>query len=259
MLARSLSAAVLRPSCACGSLRRAAAPGAAAPGAAPGRLLSPLGVRWGAPLGLRAPLSSVAVARLGPEEKAARSQARKDAEAAYKAQRKLEKRERYELAIAQPLLSDPRECRLSILDLPDYQNVKKSWKKGVVVSDKMDKSVKLLVERWGTAWNGKRVKLHTKYIAHDEENVCRVGDIVYISDSRPISKTKHAVVQFNAGNKYDLRDRDPDDPEIIEAAARAKVEAEERYEQYLALQEKRAAAPRHKRIRKRERRALFGY
>ena len=45
----------------------------------------------------------------------------------------------------------------------------------------------------------------------------------------------------------------------MEAAARAKVEAEDRYEQYLALQEKRAAAPRHKRIRKRERRSLFGY
>jgi hypothetical protein len=40
------------------------------------------------------------------------------------------------------------------------------------------------------------------------------GDVVYISDSRPLSKTKHAVVQFNAGNPLELRDEDPDDPSV---------------------------------------------
>ena len=160
---------------------------------------------------------STAPAKLGPAEKSARAQARRDAEAAAKAEKKLLKRARYELAIAQPLLSDPRVCRLSLLDVPDYKRVKKGWKKGVVVSDKMDKTAKVLVERWGTAWNGKRVKLHTKYIAHDEGNVCRVGDVVYVSDSRPLSKTKHSVVQFNVGNPYELRDLDFDDPATIEA------------------------------------------
>ncbi len=238
MLARAL----LRPVCAAGA------------GLAARRGAVPLAVGW-----RRAGLSSMVAARNGAEEKAVKAQERKDAVEAEKAQRKLEKRARYELAIAQPLLTDPRVCRLSILDIPNYKQVKKPWKKGVVVSDKMDKSVKVLVDRWGTAWNGKRVKLHTKYIAHDEENVCRVGDIVYISDSRPISKTKHAVVQFNAGNKYDLRDRDPDDPEIAAEAALAKEEAETRYQQYLVVEEQRSAAPRHKRIRKRQRMALFGY
>jgi len=238
----------LRPVCAAGAgggfaLRRGAVP-----------LAMPLTAGW-----RRAGLTSVVAVRSRAEEKAAKAQARKDLAAAEKAQKKLVKRARYELAIAQPLLTDPRVCRLSILDVPDYKQVKKPWKKGVVVSDKMDKSVKVLVDRWGTAWNGKRVKLHTKYIAHDEKNVCRVGDIVYISDSRPISKTKHAVVQFNAGNKYDLRDRDPDDPEIAAEAARAKEEAEARYQQYLIVEEQRSAAPRHKRIRKRQRMALFGY
>ena len=257
MLARGL---LLRPGCAaCGSLRRGSMPLAAGWGGAG------LGVGVGWRAGMRSivagrvGMSSIAAARSGAEEKAALAQARKDAAAAEKAQKKLEKLARYELAIAQPLLTDPRVCRLSILDIPEYNSVKKSWKKGIVVSDKMDKSVKVLVDRWGTAWNGKRVKLHTKYIAHDEKNVCRVGDIVYISDSRPISKTKHAVVQFNAGNKYDLRDRDPDDPEIVAEAARAKAEAEARYQQYLAVEEQRGGAPTHKRIRRRQRKALFGY
>ena len=227
---------------------------------------------------------STAPAKLGPAEKSARAQARRDAEAAAKAEKKLLKRARYELAIAQPLLSDPRVCRLSLLDVPDYKRVKKGWKKGVVVSDKMDKTAKVLVERWGTAWNGKRVKLHTKYIAHDEGNVCRVGDVVYVSDSRPLSKTKHSVVQFNVGNPYELRDLDFDDPATIEAedvrptlffapqlryrgrraegcvwrGQAAKAEAEARYEEWLQLQEQRAAAPRHKRILKRARRRQFG-
>ena len=200
-----------------------------------------------------------AVQKLGPDEKAARAQAKRDAEVEEKAAKKLEKQARYELAIAQPLLSDPRVCRLSMIDVPDYKAVKKPWKKGIVVSDKMDKSVAVLVDRWGTAWDGKRVRLHSKYIAHDENNVCAVGDVVYIADSRPISKTKHAVVQFNAGSPYDLRDVDLDDPMMAQQAAEAKTEAESRYEEYLTVQAERAGAPRHKRIRKRERVALFGY
>lgn len=61
--------------------------------------------------------------------------------------------------------------------------VKKRWNKGLVVSDKMDKSVAVLVERWSEAWDGKRDKLHTKFICHDENECCKEGDIVYIADS----------------------------------------------------------------------------
>ncbi len=62
---------------------------------------------------------------------------------------------------------------------------------GQVVSDKMDKTMTVLVER--------RVKhpLYKKYIrrsskllAHDEENACRVGDLVSIEQCRPLSKSK---------------------------------------------------------------------
>lgn len=62
---------------------------------------------------------------------------------------------------------------------------------GKVVSDKMDKSIVVLIERKiKHPVYGKYMKKSTKMRAHDEENQCRMGDIVTISESRPISKTK---------------------------------------------------------------------
>ncbi|HFB67632.1 MAG TPA: 30S ribosomal protein S17 [Calditrichae bacterium] len=62
---------------------------------------------------------------------------------------------------------------------------------GVVVSDKMDKSVVVLVERLVKhPLYKKYVKRSKKFHAHDEENQCRVGDRVKIMETRPLSKTK---------------------------------------------------------------------
>ena len=62
---------------------------------------------------------------------------------------------------------------------------------GKVVSDKMDKTVTVLVERRVKhALYGKIVMKSAKYHAHDETNECKLGDVVEISESRPISKTK---------------------------------------------------------------------
>ncbi len=62
---------------------------------------------------------------------------------------------------------------------------------GRVVSNKMDKSITVLVERKVRhPLYGKYVKRSTKLHAHDEENACGEGDIVVIEQSRPISKTK---------------------------------------------------------------------
>ncbi|AEB12452.1 30S ribosomal protein S17 [Marinithermus hydrothermalis] len=62
---------------------------------------------------------------------------------------------------------------------------------GVVVSDKMDKTVAVLVERqFAHPLYGKVVKRSKKYLAHDEENAYKVGDVVEIVESRPISKRK---------------------------------------------------------------------
>ncbi|MFC3152109.1 30S ribosomal protein S17 [Litoribrevibacter euphylliae] len=62
---------------------------------------------------------------------------------------------------------------------------------GKVVSDKMDKTITVLVERRVKhPIYGKYVKRSTKVHAHDESNQCRLGDVVTISESRPMSKTK---------------------------------------------------------------------
>jgi len=66
---------------------------------------------------------------------------------------------------------------------------------GKVVSDKMDKTVTVLVERRVKhPLYGKVVTRSKKYHAHDEKNEFHEGDIVEISSSRPLSKTKTWVV-----------------------------------------------------------------
>ncbi len=62
---------------------------------------------------------------------------------------------------------------------------------GKVVSNKMDKSITVLIERRVKhPIYGKYVKRSTKLHAHDEKNECNIGDTVTIAESRPISKTK---------------------------------------------------------------------
>ncbi len=62
---------------------------------------------------------------------------------------------------------------------------------GKVVSDKMDKTVVVLVERIEKHRLYKKyVRRHTKFAAHDEKNACRIGDTVRLTESRPISKSK---------------------------------------------------------------------
>ena len=63
--------------------------------------------------------------------------------------------------------------------------------KGVVCSDKMDKTITVLVETHKMhAKYGKRVKYRKKYYAHDENNECKVGDVVTIMETRPLSALK---------------------------------------------------------------------
>ncbi len=62
---------------------------------------------------------------------------------------------------------------------------------GVVVSDKMDKSISVLIERKVKhPMYGKFVKKSKKYLAHDEKNDCGIGDTVRIMETRPLSKNK---------------------------------------------------------------------
>jgi small subunit ribosomal protein S17 len=62
---------------------------------------------------------------------------------------------------------------------------------GKVVSDKMDKTIVVSVETYKKdPLYGKRVKYTKKFKAHDEENKAKVGDIVRIMETRPLSKDK---------------------------------------------------------------------
>jgi small subunit ribosomal protein S17 len=62
---------------------------------------------------------------------------------------------------------------------------------GIVVSDKCDKTVTVVVERrFAHPLYGKGVKQTKKYHAHDEANEYRTGDVVRIMETRPLSKTK---------------------------------------------------------------------
>lgn len=63
---------------------------------------------------------------------------------------------------------------------------------GTVVSDKMDKSISVQVERKVKhPIYGKFMKKTKKYLAHDQENDCGIGDTVRIQETRPLSKNKN--------------------------------------------------------------------
>jgi small subunit ribosomal protein S17 len=62
---------------------------------------------------------------------------------------------------------------------------------GTVVSDKMDKTVVVTVERLVKhSLYQKYIRRRAKFAAHDEDNACKIGDKVLITESRPLSKTK---------------------------------------------------------------------
>ena len=63
---------------------------------------------------------------------------------------------------------------------------------GVVVSNKMDKSIIVAVKRKVKhPIYGKFVNKTTRFVAHDKENDCNIGDMVKIGETRPLSKTKN--------------------------------------------------------------------
>lgn len=72
----------------------------------------------------------------------------------------------------------------------EERNLRKS-RTGVVVSTAMDKTISVQVERrLRHPIYGKFIKKSKKFMAHDEMNTCNVGDLVRISETRPLSKRK---------------------------------------------------------------------
>ncbi len=69
-------------------------------------------------------------------------------------------------------------------------------KEGVVISDKMDKTAVVEVERLVMdPLYGKYLKRRSRFMAHDEKNECKIGDRVRIQESRPLSRHKRWVVK----------------------------------------------------------------
>lgn len=72
----------------------------------------------------------------------------------------------------------------------------KKTRQGSVISNKMDKSVVILVERKiPHKLYGKYISQHVKYMAHDAANQCQIGDLVLIEECRPLSKRKRWLVR----------------------------------------------------------------
>lgn len=84
--------------------------------------------------------------------------------------------------------------------------VKKTTKVGVVIGNKMKKTVTVLVERQVRhPLYKKTIKRKKKFLVHDEYEKCRVGDVVKIVETRPISKRKrwriHEIVGLTPSEK----------------------------------------------------------
>jgi small subunit ribosomal protein S17 len=117
-------------------------------------------------------------------------------------------------------------------------DAKRKTKVGRVVSDKMDKTIVVSVERLTRHRLYKRViRLSTKFKAHDETNDAKIGDTVLIEESRPLSATKRwRLVSVLAragegGTPIDLISEEAETSEAIHSAAhpgrvRAEAEAE---------------------------------
>ena len=72
----------------------------------------------------------------------------------------------------------------------ENRNLRKE-RTGLVVSNKMDKSIVISVERKVKhPMYGKFVKMTSKFMAHDDKNDCNIGDVVRIMETKPMSKNK---------------------------------------------------------------------
>lgn len=99
---------------------------------------------------------------------------------------------------------------------------------GVVVSDKNDKTIVVLVETHKRHPKyGKRVKYSKKYYAHDENNEAQVGDTVTIMETRPLSATKRfRLVSIDKKAVVDVKQEEVSDVTIEEVTKSEEVKEE---------------------------------
>ena len=93
--------------------------------------------------------------------------------------------------IARMLTELKKGINLKNYKLMDIERNLRKERSGIVVSNSMDKSITVLVERRVKhKMYGKFIKKSKKFLAHDEKNVCGIGDRVSIMETRPLSKNK---------------------------------------------------------------------
>ena len=103
--------------------------------------------------------------------------------------------------IASPADSDSAESPSVEIAVSNDRGHRKE-RTGVVIGDRADKTITVMVERrFSHPLYGKGVKRNKRYHVHDESNACRVGDIVRIVETRPLSKTKRWRLLETLGRK----------------------------------------------------------
>ncbi|MBI5300029.1 MAG: 30S ribosomal protein S17 [Deltaproteobacteria bacterium] len=89
--------------------------------------------------------------------------------------------------------------------------IKTKTKTGVVVSDAMNKTVAVRIERRVLEPNFKKyISRRKKFLAHDEKNECEIGDVVEIQETRPLSRRKSwkvvAIIKKGFGKEIALKE-----------------------------------------------------
>ena len=117
----------------------------------------------------------------------------------------------------------------------EERNLRRSIQ-GVVVSDKNDKTIVVLVETHKKhAKYGKRVKYRKKYYAHDENNEAKVGDTVTIMETRKLSATKRfRLVSIDKTAELSVKEAEKELKEEVLNAAAPVVEEKPETEQEVA-------------------------
>jgi len=94
--------------------------------------------------------------------------------------------------------TEPRSVEMAVSNDRGHRKIRT----GVVVGDKADKTITVMVERrFSHPLYGKGMKRSKRYHVHDESNACRVGDTVRIVETRPLSKTKRWRLLETLGRK----------------------------------------------------------
>lgn len=93
-------------------------------------------------------------------------------------------------------MSEVQETAAQAADAGELQQKPRTMKVGHVVSDKMDKTVVVAVDYVRThPLYKKRIRRTSKFYAHDENNMCKEGDLVRIEETRPMSRQKRWIVR----------------------------------------------------------------